>query len=104
MCIRDRSNLDYYDQMLFPTYRRLRIETAAGPIYRRVTARQYTYQGGVPAGVRIFLDAPLGLGVGEADIRMISFLNVCRMADDAIQITHRGLESYVTFGIATTDA
>jgi hypothetical protein len=69
-----------------------------------VTNRQYVYDGGVPSGVRLFLNAALGLGAGDADIRKISFLNICRLADDAIQVSHSHLDAYVSFAVQTADA
>lgn len=98
------TNLDFFDQLGFKTYRRLRIVTANGVLIRRITGRSYVYDDGVPVAVRLGLDAAFGGSAGDNDIRLISFLNVCRVTDDAIEIEHLSHSKIISFGWQTTDA
>lgn len=92
-------NVDYADYWQHETFKRIQIETANGIEYRRVVAVD-----GLETGtLTLTLDAPLGTNEGDADVLNISYLNLVRLASDAVELEHYFRETYITIGIKTVN-
>ena len=80
-------------------YARIQLMSANGPHYKTVTTVEdmgtYTL---------LTLDDTLGNDPGDDDISMISFLNLCRIVDDTITLTHFVNWTIIEIGIRTIDA
>ncbi|MEI7036430.1 hypothetical protein [Fulvimonas yonginensis] len=84
----DTLTVDWCGNTLFgqmqPNRRDIRIELYGGTVlYRRVTAS-------IELGdtEQLLLDAPVGMSVEPAAVRAISFLSMCQLASDTVEINH----------------
>jgi hypothetical protein len=91
-----------YETELFPyeTYKRLAITSDGGIAYRKVTAVTSNDDG----TFTLRLDAIYGDQPGETVVSCVSFLNIVRLGEDSVKLTHDALISTLEMTFRTVDA
>jgi hypothetical protein len=83
------SNIQYADMWRQRTYQYLQIENANAIIYRRVLEAITNYDvDGDPITVTLKLSASIGAVAGDNVISAISYVNICRLDTDEIELNH----------------
>ncbi len=82
------------------TYRYLAIYTANGPAYHRIVDVSAHYDGaGDPDYLTVTLDVAIGASSGDNVIKAISYMNLCRLDDDEVKLTHTELDTTIDLTI-----
>lgn len=98
------NNIDFFIWWLDINYRYLMIDTANGMKYRRVISVDPHYDAnGDPDYLSVTLAVSIGNTAGDNDIRRISYMNLYRLNDDSITLTHFDLETQIDLPIMAVD-
>lgn len=82
----------------YQTYKRLQIETAAhGTLWRKVLVA--IDNGDNTANLTLDANFPSGVNVTK-----VSFMNLARLSDDRVELTHRALDTILSMHVTTRDA
>jgi hypothetical protein len=96
------TNIQFFDFYQNKAYRYLRLVTANGAIYRRIGRVVCNYDAnGDAESVTIFLNDPIGAVTGDNEISVVSYVNKCRLAEDAITLTHNDVSTVVSITVRT---
>lgn len=94
------SRIQFFDYWRSPAYRYLRIVTANGVIYRRITEVLDKYDNdGNPIELWIKINTALGGSAGDNQISMVSLMPLCRLNDDTISLEHREVDTVLTLQV-----
>lgn len=97
-------NIDFYLWWLDLRYRYIMLTTANGVKYRRIIDVTPHYNGeGNPDYLNITLSTSIGNVAGDNVISSISYMNLFRLDDDNIKLTHYPLETEIELSIKATD-
>lgn len=92
------SNVQFADFWRSKAWNYLYIKSDAGVIYRKVTDLKVNYDGaGNPLTVDIILSASIGAGAGANSNMVVSYMNVCRLAEDTITLQHEAVDTILSF-------
>jgi len=98
------SNVQFFKFWRQRTYSYIRIQTNNGVIYRKVKEVTVNYDGdGNPLSVNVILSSALGAVAGDNIIKLVSFMNICRLDNDEIVLNHGDLQSVLSFDITTVN-
>jgi len=96
----DTDNIDFGTFWQEIIYRYIRIETANGIIYRRISNVIVHYdENGDAEYLTIYLTEKFGNSSGDNVIKRVSFMNLCRLDTDEITLTHYEIDSKINFTI-----
>ena len=92
----------YYVTELFPygTYKRLALTSAAGVAAVKVDSATANPDG----TATLHLTAPYGATSDERNVSMVSFLNLVRLGEDSVKLTHDQVYSTLEMKLRTVDA
>jgi hypothetical protein len=93
----ETTTIDYAAQWENDAYKRIRIQTVNGVLYRKVTS--ITDTGG--GRITLVLDSPIGSDDGDNQIVRISHLHKVRLANDTVTLAHYANWTTLSFDIRT---
>lgn len=98
------NNIDFFIWWLDLTYRYIMIMTANGPKYRQVIDVSPHYNAnGDPDYVTVTLASSIGNTAGDNVISSISYMNLYRLDDDSVKLTHDDIETLIELPLRAVD-
>lgn len=98
------ANINFFKWYLDNNYRYVAIKTANGMKYRKVNAVEPHYDGnGDPDYMTVTLATSTGNVAGDNVILSISYMNLCRLGDDEVKLSHYELDTEIAFTIKAVD-
>lgn len=99
------SNVDFYTFWLEGAYRYIRLETANGVKYRRISSVEPGFdEDGIPNKATVIMSQRLGNSTGDNQITKVSFMIMCRLDSDEVRVTHDAMTSEIEFSIKSVNA
>ncbi len=94
------ANIDFYIWWLELTYKYIAISTANGMKYRKILDVIPHYDAnGDPDYLTIYLNSSIGNTAGDNVIGHISYMNLFRLSDDNVKLTHYDLDTEIELSI-----
>jgi len=94
------TNVQYFTYWTEEMYRYVRIQTANGPKYRKITEATGNYDsGGNIESVNLNLSSSIGNVAGDNVVTAVSFMNLSRLSDDKVTVTHYELDSILDLNV-----
>lgn len=94
------NDIEFFNYWREANYKYIRIESVNGVKYRKIAQVLATYNAeGYPYFLTVQLTESVGNIAGDNNIKMISFMNLCRLDTDDVTVVHESDYSEITFPI-----
>ena len=98
------SNVQFFDFWRSKAWRYIRVQSAAGVIYRKINEVVDSYDtAGNPIYMTLKLSASIGAGAGANADMMVSFCNTCRLDSDEFVMQHGPVDTIMTLKVRVVE-